>query len=457
MVLFWEIFFWTIPAFVFLLIPFMTFFYEADDGLIMAGTTITTQKKSRLCEALKYEFVVILIFGTLFVVGYLLLGEAEVPIQVYKGSIPGDDTIKTTPNNGNNTFVVDFLAPMDEDLQNYAIFTEDTKTQEDLLIQVNIPTFFAGFMSFFGWFFFALFGGIGLAAVPLDLVLAFIHRPTHMDPSQFADVQLDIRKRVNDLVNIGEMVKLDRDERRARQEGGRWFGGWGKEAREERNTFLEFRKAVFLLEEDVEEFQACSANYESYNPLLPWISLFFGILAFFISVAWGVHIGIYMIPSYPLHPFLNYYFQWFEKWFPLFGVLSVAVFTLYLLLAAVKGCFKFGIRFMFFEIHPMKVNKTYMSSFMFNVGLILLCCLPVVQFCTTAFADYARYTNIAQVMGTQVQNLKVFTWFWTSNVFVYAMVSVAGLTIIYLFCKPRDRSGIDSLSLRERVKGNKIK
>ena len=161
-----------------------------------------------------------------------------------------------------------------------------------------------------------------------------------------------------------------------------------------------------------------------------------------------------MIPNYPIHPFLNSFFQWYDQWFPLFGVLSVALFTLYLLLAAVKGCFKFGIRFMFFEIHPMKLNKTYMSSFMFNVGLILLCCLPVVQFCTTAFADYARYTNIAQVMGTQVQNLKFFTWFWTSNVFVYALLAVTALTVVYLFCRPRDRTGIDSLSLRERVKGN---
>lgn len=455
MVLFWEIFFWLIPAFVFLLIPFMTFFYEADDGLLMNGTTITTQKNSRICEALKYEVVIIVIFGTLFIVGYLILGEAEIPIQVYSGTIPDASTIQTLPNT--TFFSVDNLAPMDNALQDYAILVENTKSQENLTIQVNIPTFFAGFMSFLGWFFFALFGGIGLAAVPLDLVLAFIHRPTHMDPSQFADVQLNIRKRVNDLVNIGEMVKLDRDEKRAREQGSSWFGGWGKEAREERTTFLEFRKAVFLLEEDVEEFQACSANYESYNPLLPWISLFFGILSFFISVAWGVHIGIYMIPKYAIHPFLNTFFQWFDQWFPLFGVLSVAVFTLYLLLAAVKGCFKFGIRFMFFEIHPMKLNKTYMSSFMFNVGLILLCCLPVVQFCTNAFSDYARYTNIAQVMGTQVQNLKFFTWFWTSNIFVYSMAGVSGLTIVYLFCKPRDRSGIDSLSLRDRLKGGKAK
>ncbi len=453
MVLFWEIVFWTIPAFVFLLIPFMTFYYEADDGMLMAGTSVGAKPNSRLFEALKYEIAVLIIFGGLFLVGYLFLGVAEVPLKTYSGSINGVEHI--TPALGNNTFSTVSLEAFDLADVSYSDSAAGTKTSEAITIQVNIPTFFAGFMSFFGWFFFALFGGIGLASTPLDLILAWIHRPTHMDPSEFADAQMVIRNRVNELVNIGEMLKLDRDDRRSTETRRGFFSGMSAEARQERNTFREFRKAVFLLEEDVEDFQACSANYENYNPLWPWVSLFFGVFSFILSLAWIVHIAVFMVPPKPLYPLLNSFFQLFEGFFPLIGVLSVAIFTLYLLLCAVKGCFKFGIRFMFFQIHPMKLNKTYMSSFMFNVGLILLCALPVVQFCVTAFSDYARYTNISQVMGTQVQNLKFFTFFWTSNVFVYALLAVTGLTVIYLFCKPRDRTGMDSKGLRDRLGGRK--
>lgn len=452
MILFWEIFFWTIPAFVFLLIPFMTFYYEADDGMLMAGTSVGANPNSRLFEAIKYEVAVILIFGGLFIAGYLFLGVAEVPLTSYSGSVQGVDGV--TPALGNNTFSTSALSAIDANDVDYILTAVGTKSAESITIQVNIPTFFAGFMSFFGWFFFALFGGIGLASTPLDLILAWIHRPTHMDPSEFADAQMIIRNRVNELVNIGEMLKLDRDDRRSTGSSG-MFSGFSKEAREERSTFLQFRKAVFLLEEDVEEFQACSANYENYNPLWPWVSLFFGVFSLVLSLAWVVHIAVFMVPPTPIYPLLNNFFQLFEGIFPLIGVLSVAIFTLYLLLCAVKGCFKFGIRFMFFQIHPMKLNKTYMSSFMFNVGLILLCALPVVQFCVTAFSDYARYTNIYQVMGTQVQNLKFFTWFWSSNIFVYALLGVSGLTMAYLFCKPRDRTGLDSKGLRDRLGGRK--
>jgi len=449
MILFWEIFFWSIPAFVFLLIPYMTFFYEADDGTLMAGTSVGATPRSRICEAIKYEIAVLIIFGSLFITGYLLLGEAEIPIQAYEGLIP---TFELSCGEGaNSTFRETFLEAMGPDDQTYSINVQGSINYESITMPVNIPTFFAGFMSFFGWFFFALFGGIGMASAPLDLILAFIHRPTHMDPTEFADAQVIIRNRVNELVNIGETLKLDRDNRRARGEKRGLLSGFSKEARAEKNTFLEFKKAVYLLEEDVEEFQACSAHYDSYNPLLPWLSLFCGVLSLVLSLAWIVHIGVFMIPPNPIHSLLNAFFIWLDGGFALLGVLAVAIFTLYLLLCAVSGCFKFGIRFLFFQIHPMKLNKTYMSSFMFNVGLILLCALPVVQFCVAAFPDYARYTNISQVMGTQVHYLKFFTFFWTNNIFVYALLAVTGLTTLFLFCRPRDRTGIDSISLKERL------
>ncbi len=109
----------------------------------------------------------------------------------------------------------------------------------------------------------------------------------------------------------------------------------------------------------------------------------------------------------------------FDAWFPLFGVVSVAIFTLYLLFCVVAGNFKLGVRFLCIELHPMKarhgglgdgwclqcteqdwldthdrprphpfflsqkqINGTYMNSFLFNLILILLCTFPIVEFST---------------------------------------------------------------------------
>lgn len=459
MVLFWDIFYYSIPAVVFLLIPFMTFYYEADDGMLMAGTAIGAKPNSRLIEAVKYEVAVLIIFGLLFVIGFLFLGESSVRVIEYVGRIEDGEYFATPDGGAGAYFNTTYLANSNMTNAEWALMSSHIIKKIDITIPVSIPTFFAAGMAFLGWSFFAVFGGIGLAALPLDLILAFVHRPKRMDPAEFADAQLSIRQRVNELVDIGQAFKLERDERASSASGSRggWARGLTQQGRKERAEFNEFKKAVFLLEADVEEFLASSAKYDKYNPLIPWFSLLGGIVAVILSVAWVAHIIIYVMPPKPLFSFLNDYFQWFDKWFPLLGVISVAVFTLYLLLCAVKGCFKFGIRFMWFTIHPMQVNKTYMSSFMFNVGLVLLCALPVVQLCVVAFPEYARYSNVVQVMGVQVMNIRILEWFFKANFFIYGLLGCAAITTFYLFCKPRDDEKNKKKGLFGRLRGRKQK
>ena len=143
----------------------------------------------------------------------------------------------------------------------------------------------------------------------------------------------------------------------------------------------------------------------------PTFPFFLDLCALVISIMWILQIIIYVIPDPPFHPLLNEYFAWFDGWFPLFGTLSVAIFVVYLLLCAIKGCFKFGLRFMLVDLHPMRPGRTYMSSFMFNIGMVLLCALPSVQFAQEAFSEYARFTVIRQLFGIQVENLQFFNTF----------------------------------------------
>lgn len=468
MELFWDIIYWCIPIWIFVLIPFSTFYYEADDGTLMQGTRIGIKPNSRICEAIKYEIAVLIIAGLAMGLCYLFLSDTAIPVREYNGTdiretVAAQAIYEVLPRyNEYQNETLPFQTNQLEDMTNFdkvvLAGTEEGEDMDTIVIQVNPSTFFAGFMAFIGWFFFAIFGGVGIASMPLDLILGFINRPRHMDAVEFAEAQMSIRERVNELVDIGELLKIEADAK-ANEEGGGGKGWFNRQARrdanEERKTLLQFKQAVYLLEKDVEDFQACSANYANYNPLIPWFSLFFGIISLLVSIVWIIHIILYILPrGNPINPFLNTYFRWFDNWFPLFGVLSVAIFSVYLLLCALKGCFKFGLRFFWFTLHPMKLNRTYMSSFMFNIGLVLLCALPVVQFCTTAFADYARYATVRQVFGTQIEYLQFFRYFWTNNVFVYVLLVMACLSAIYLACKPRDTS-TSSIELRDRLKSRR--
>lgn len=460
MVALWTVVFWLIPIWTFLMIPFATFYYEADDGLLMAGTAYAPSpvRKSRLAQALCYEVFVLIIVGIIFGVLYLLLSDSKIPVQEYTGGSLGIVTSAkafTLPVT-NTTFSSNQLANMGPSDEAYVASVMKKSTVDTLVLQVSVGTFFAGLMAWLGWWLFAIFGGIGLSAVPLDLLLTYAHRPRHLDAVEFAEVQMALRDRTNELVDIGELIKIEREGKAVAGLTSR-FGGWSMDkdtrqsAREEKQAILGFKQAVYLLEEDVEQFQAIAGDKDKYNPLIPYFALLFGCCSIIISLFWFLHIIVYVFPHPPLAPFLNNYFQWFDKWFPLFGVLSVAIFTFYLLLASVKGAFKFGIRFLFFHIHPMKVGKTYMSSFLFNLALVLMCALPVVQFCQLAFADYAAFAQIRQLFGVQINYLTFFSIFWTKDIFVYIFFVISVLTAIYLARKPNDQSA-SGQALRDRLR-----
>ncbi|GKY92917.1 hypothetical protein MPSEU_000260700 [Mayamaea pseudoterrestris] len=466
----WNALFWMIPMWVFLLIPFMTFYYEADDGMIMAGTSVNPEgkKQSKLCQALCYEFFVAAIALLFFGVAYAAMAETNIPVQEYQS--PSYKDLRSGLVQGYGPPVVYTISPYDTINATFSksdlteMGSADAHWQQPLkstgykmTLTVGVSTFYGGLMAWVGWFLFCLFGGIGLAALPLDLILTYQHRPKHMDAQEFAEAQQSLRVRVNELVEVGELLKIKREERAQAGLTGGPLGRFSldgdkrKAIREDQQSVTEFKQAVYLMEEDVQDFKDATSNYDNYNPLTPYIALLLGCVSTVISFFWFLHICIYVFPTPPLRPFLNAYFKWFDSWFPLFGVLSVAVFTSYLLVAALKGCFKFGIRFMFFQIHPMKPGKTYMSSFMFNIGLLLLCALPVVQFCQQAFAGYAANSNIRQMFGTQIQNLKFFGWWWRSKVFIYLFLIFFILATMYLCCKPKDKSA-DARLLRDRLR-----
>jgi len=69
----------------------------------------------------------------------------------------------------------------------------------------------------------------------------------------------------------------------------------------------------------------------------------------------------------------------------LFATTTIAIFVLYLLMATIKGVFKFGMRFTILPMHPMRIHKTLANSIAVNVGMVTMCTLPVIQFTTQAF------------------------------------------------------------------------
>lgn len=125
--------------------------------------------------------------------------------------------------------------------------------------------------------------------------------------------------------------------------------------------------------------------------------------------------------------------------FPLFGTLLFGLFAFYLQLAVVKGNFKFGLNLLLFRVHPMRRGATVMSSFLFNVALILLATTATIQFCVSAFSLYADGTAVLDIFGSQLTSIQGIKYIYTENIFIYCFLGFAALTCIYVVVRGPDR------------------
>lgn len=78
-----------------------------------------------------------------------------------------------------------------------------TNADQDFKIDVSFPIYIIGFMSFISWFLFVLFGGIGLAALPLDLIYDFCTRPKKLSTSEMESQK---KKIINESMRLKEIA-----------------------------------------------------------------------------------------------------------------------------------------------------------------------------------------------------------------------------------------------------------
>jgi LMBR1 domain-containing protein 1 len=376
---------------------------------------------------------IIFMVGLTVGLSFYFLGISDVPVQQYQMSIASlltDDHTNAVPDQtGLSTPLTNSQAS--------AMSLDISQTSDFVRLNVTFGLYLLAIMAFVGWFLFVIFAGLGIPGMTIDLIRDYKYRPKRLDRGQINALELAIQRRCKELVEIGDMLKSTRTNSRP---GRMNYIAKRLKTQAEVAEFKRFKQMVYLLEEDYKQLNLCKAYSTKYNPLLPIFWLIVGILFGIIGILWITHIILYMLISPAVTNFLNNYFTWFDYWFPLFGAISVALFSIYLLIVTVKGCFKFGLRLMWFTLHPMKLNETYMNSFLFNVGIILMCVPAVIQFCVQAFSAYAVSADINGFINVQVRYLRFFRYFYSNDVFIYALLIMTLLATIFLSIKPADTS-----------------
>lgn len=443
--LIWQILFLLLGLWYFILIPFTMFFYESYEP----GITVCSQIRS----ASIYSVIIFFVWIVILVITFFFLNGVTLPVTTYVFNASDfkncdDLTSQNTLQCVNGQFPV---ANTSVHVFNPAQWPAIPAKADSVQLQASFLIYLVAFLSFIGWFFFAVYAGIGLVSLPLDLLRAFWYRPRHMPKDLYLRSKKEVAKRTTSLLEMGNKIKQDVETSRA--------SSW-RERRELRKLERQFKQQVIALEEDYSELKLCHEEWKRYNPLVPYCKFILGILSVLLSFFWVLHIILFLLARTP-YPggvpasfFLNSFFSWASKesGFALLGTIFVGLFCMYLLFCTMSGTAKLGLRFLIVEIHPLKVGATYMSSMLFNLSLLLLCVPPLIQFSATAFSEYIVLTEADTVFGQYVRFMTFFRYFFDNNVFVIAMLAVMVLAMIFLyFCGNRQAIN-NSKALKERIR-----
>lgn len=382
-VLLWQIIMYAIAVMTFLIVPFCMIYYESMDP---DQPNVWSQIKPAICGTL----ITVTIFVILLVVLWLVLGKAEIPYVNY--------------TSGAQNCTADAI-----------VSWGSASSDATLEVRVSIFVYLVGLMSAIGWLLFFIFGGIGLAALPMDLIKDFRDRPRPMTVHEYA-----ARKEA-----IGaETVKLIED--------GKNLEKSTSIGRKKRQKTMLFRRKVAALEDAYEKL---TISYEQGGGsiLSQFVGLVVGILGVLLSICWVLHIILYNMTN--VWPFLNIFFISLDSAFSLLGTVAYGIFAFYLLWCVVKGCTKFGLSCLIFTVYPMKLNGTMMNAFLFNTLLILIASVSCVQFCAISFREYASNTAVDTLFTTYVARLK-----YISYLIIYLQYPMAGisfLSFLWLALRPK--------------------
>jgi len=383
----WQICLWSVAIMVLIVIPFATFFYEAHDPDHYSFLQQCT-------PAVLYTCVLFIIFMIFLIVLWVTVGYADIPFYSY------------------------ITLPQYRDPFDPLLLYVQNKGDSSIELKVSLFVYLVGCLAAVGWILFMFFGGVGIPGLPADLMRNWGAMPKKpMTDKEYLQKREEVAGKALKMLKEGKGLQ-------------------DKQKKSNNNSIRRkvraFKSEVHLLERDLEHIEMA---YDEKDTLMFKVMGYFalGLVTMLLSFFWIMHIFFHNIIG--LNGFLNVMLIKFDQSFTLLGCVTYAIFAYYLLWCAVKGCVMLGMRILFFQVHPLKIGDTPANGILFNVGLILLSAIVVVQFCAYSFREYAANTAVDTLLNTYVLRLRGLKYIIRYASFIF--LGIAILSTTWVVCCPR--------------------
>ena len=438
LVLMWMITLWSIIGMSLVVLPFALFYYEAWDPDVEGseiqrdmrnekeGNAVCIAGKQAMSACCWTSLYIIMFVGVLCLV-YFAAG-IDVAILHHDTYVCDGETVQIQPcyrfKNDTTTVNTPCLSTEISDLSIYT--NKCSESSGELEVKITLFVGAVAVLTCIGWVLFVVFGGVGLASLPLDMGYSFYeNKLVAMDRNKFLAERESIKQETRVLVALCEKIQssLDRNKQQLKKVNALQVMTDALEKRHRRN----------------QSYNQKSEFAKLASPFIIWGRLLLAVICVCWSFMWLMHIIINN--TFDVHPLLNNMFSGLDSAFGLLGTVSYASFSFYLLWATVNGCFKVGANFLIFTLHPMKPHGTLMSSFLFNTILVLLSTTASVSFCALSFRRYVANTVVDTLYASYVNNVKYLHY--VMEYMQYALLGFFVLGFMWYTCKgPRNMEKI---------------
>ena len=415
--LFWMIIYILLFVLVLFILPITSSINECD-----SDWTFWEKTKHVFCS----YFISIFLFVSIALIGFAFLSKADIPVVRTNCSILNIQKSNLVRLNIDNC----------------------TKQNSSITINVSFYIFSLALISFLSWILLTIYGGIGLASTPMDLLIEYRSKPECLSKDDLEKKKRALSLQAKEVKDLGIQVKKFEDDDINKKNSKIFINLVFSADKREYNGILRNLKAGYLILNKEYELYKLQSSFSDESVAYYYVCLIGFIFSLIGSLTWFLHIILYfVVPSTTtnvsksgssdfLNPMLNFFAN------NNMGFIATALYsliTLYLLSCCIRGCVKFGMRFMCcMEIHPLIKGDTYIGSIIFNTILMIILSISLTQFCVDCFRQYATMTQISMIFGTQIKYLRFFNFFFKNYIFEYALLSVCLLATIYLIIKPSD-------------------
>lgn len=163
------------------------------------------------------------------------------------------------------------------------ITTNCTKNEDaELTLDVSFPVFIIGFMSFISWILFCFFGGVGIPALPIDLITDFISRPKKRTMSEMIEIKEQILLNTKKVKEIAMEVK----DYESKGYNKRFF--MNKDKRVYNESLSKLRAATYLLDKDYKMYKI-QTQLNDELVCHYYLGLILAVIFILLSLSWFIH------------------------------------------------------------------------------------------------------------------------------------------------------------------------